>query len=563
MKLKLRGRIYLAVIPMFFVLTLTLMSLSVYSTRIATDKTIYTELNTNMYYYEDITEMALPGPYFTDGTTLLKGEIDLSTLPLLDELKSRTTFDYTLFLGDTRLLTTLDASLLGTKADPNVVEKVLENGETFTTELQLEAKPYLAQYKPLKDKNGEAIGMIFIGLDLTPYNKEFNALITLNLSIGIILSLITLIVVTFAVGSISTKINKVVNHLALLTTKDFTKHMDARISKRTDEIGELARGLETMQASIVSILSDVHKLTMGVRQEAKALAHTSQKLAEHSEKVVAATEEITVSVTDEAHDLLGINDHMGNLSHNIGTLAHSMGNIDTHSSQIGEHSTSSKAHMESTLSSIYLFSDNFTNYMQEMKSFEEKINKVSEITQTIDSIADQTNLLALNAAIEAARAGESGKGFSVVAEEIRKLAEESQNSVQGIANIITSLLKTAQALAASTTSMNENLINQVNNIEKNAEVFQEIATSIATIIPEIQTINHETKEIDHKKATIVERIHHTSSISQAIAAACEEVASSTEEVNAVVEEVTSLSTELDALTHHLSKELKLFKLPPL
>ncbi len=561
--MKLKGRIYLAVLPMFFLLTITLMLLCIYSVSVSVDSSIHRELDINKNYYEDLTEATISGDYSTDGVTLFKGDVDLSQLTLLDDLKSQTGYEYTFFLGDTRLITTLDQSLIGAKADEEVIKEVLEVGNTYRDELIIQGSPYLTEYMPLKNSEGQNIGMLFIGLNKTPYNRMLNNLIIRNLLTGIVLCAITLIILTLSVRSISRNINKVVKHLSHLEAKDFSLSCDTSLCNRKDEMGELARSLQVMQDSMISILSQVDTLTKGVRQQAKSLALTSQKLSDHSEKVVATTQEITISVTNESEDMLSINDSMLNLAANISTLSHSMKNIDSHSMEIGSLSISSKTQMDTTLHSIHAFSQNFTNYVEKMHHFEENITKISEITQTIDTIADQTNLLALNAAIEAARAGESGKGFSVVAEEIRKLAEESRNSVQDIEHIITSLLQTAKELANNTLHMNQNLTEQVGNIESNTTVFQNIATSIDAIIPEIKTVNSETKEMDSKKNGIVEKINHTSSISQGIAAACEEVASSTEEVNAVVEEVSSLSTELDAITSELNKELSLFKLPSL
>ncbi len=561
--MKLKGRIYLAVLPMFFVLNITLMLLCIISVSVSVNNSIHRELDINKNYYEDVTHATLAGDYSTDGVTLFKGDVDLRQLTLLDDLKSQTGYEYTFFLGDTRLITTLDQSLIGTKPDEKVIKEVLEGGNTYRDELIIQGSPYLTDYIPLKNSEGQNIGMLFMGINKTPYNKKINSLILGNLIIGIILCAITLIILTLSVRSISGNINKVVKQLSHLEAKDFSLSCDNNLCNRKDEIGELARGLQVMQESMISILSQVDTLTKGVRQQAKSLAITSQKLSDHSEKVVATTQEITISVTNESEDMLSINDSMLNLAANISTLSHSMKNIDAHSTEIGSLSISSKAQMDTTLHSIHAFSQSFTNYVEKMHHFEENITKISEITQTIDTIADQTNLLALNAAIEAARAGESGKGFSVVAEEIRKLAEESRNSVQDIEHIITSLLQTAKELANNTLHMSQNLTEQVGNIESNTTVFQNIATSIDAIIPEIKTVNSETNEMDTKKTGIVEKINHTSSISQGIAAACEEVASSTEEVNAVVEEVSSLSSELDAITSALNKELSLFKLPSL
>ena len=208
-----------------------------------------------------------------------------------------------------------------------------------------------------------------------------------------------------------------------------------------------------------------------------------------------------------------------------------------------------------------LFNNKFKEFTVQISKFEKRIQKVDAIATSIEGISKQTNLLALNAAIEAARAGDAGKGFSVVAEEIRSLAEQTQTSTQTISNIVGDLSAASKQLAVDTNIISEDLSTQLTNINSNMEAFSSIVTSINDIIPQIQEVSATTQDVNSQKSVIVENIDHISSIAQNISAACEEVASTTEETNSVIEEVNASSVDLNQITHQLKKQVKTFKLP--
>lgn len=196
------------------------------------------------------------------------------------------------------------------------------------------------------------------------------------------------------------------------------------------------------------------------------------------------------------------------------------------------------------------------NQMAELKGYS---NKISEIIDVISQISEQTNLLALNAAIEASRAGEHGRGFSVVADEIRELAEDSQDSAEKISQLIT----TIQGKITDTVKSVDETINAVNEgksaIKNTESVFDQIVESMNDTKENIKNIDQYSSIQRKNSNELLEIFNELSTISNQNASYSQEVAASTEEESKLLEELSGLSEESNALSNDLSKKLNEFK----
>lgn len=232
-----------------------------------------------------------------------------------------------------------------------------------------------------------------------------------------------------------------------------------------------------------------------------------------SEATLSQTEEITLANSI----LYEFNNCMENLAYNITNVQIKV--LDTDKAADDGLKTFSQLDdsLESLQKSFYTLTTTVNNLVA-------KIDSVNSITDTISQIATQTNLLSLNAAIEAARAGEAGKGFSVVSGEVRKLAENSKQSVKNITTILneikTDILSTSSAMQIGNVALStqqETLINTKNNFSTIKESINEATTEINDCITNLT-------DASDKKNSVIDIMNRATTISQEHAALCEEIA---------------------------------------
>jgi methyl-accepting chemotaxis protein len=190
----------------------------------------------------------------------------------------------------------------------------------------------------------------------------------------------------------------------------------------------------------------------------------------------------------------------------------------------------------------------------------ERSKSISEFVNTINNISEQTNLLALNAAIEAARAGEAGRGFAVVADEVRKLADASRNAAEQVEKIMAQIIEDADKATSIINSVNAVMENQVKAVENTNDAFYTIAQGIENIIERIDNISQSIAVMEDDKNNVIDAIQNISSVSQQAAAASQEVAASTLEQKSIIEQLASYSRTLNELSIQLRQYVNAYKI---
>lgn len=347
------------------------------------------------------------------------------------------------------------------------------------------------------------------------------------------------------------------NDLERFKTGDFSNMIDPK-----------AYGLLKFVASVVNhVISDIRSLIESFFNLSLSITQASRKVTATSENAIGAIEEISKTIDEIAKGAssqaeeaqLGVQ-VVDKLSDQINFVYESYSGITNETNKIIDLNTvglksvttlrdKSKETYE-TSEKIFAVVENLTNTTKDIGLF----------VESIENIAEQTNLLALNAAIEAARAGEAGKGFAVVADEVRKLADQSRKSTEEINNLMQNIQEES-ALAISSMEIMKKVSQEQNiAVDKTNSSFADIANAIDYIVEKINDVNKAVIKMQNDKSEVISSIENISSVSQQTAASSQEVAATTENQLKTLDDMKIASQSLDDLVKQLDIKLKKYKL---
>lgn len=491
------------------------------------------------------------------GPTMVEGKTTI-----MDELHAKTGNSFTLFLGDTRVSTTVKNDkgerAVGTKAAPEIANRVLKNGETVITEAKVLDQPHFVCYQPIKDASGQNIGMIFVGVPSSVLDNLVNDFI-INMSIATIILLIIIgIIITMAVRYQLKPLLRVQEALAAVAEGDLS---NANLNiEGSDEIAHLAKDTDRMKTAVQGMM---------------------KRIISSAEQVAAASEELTASANQTAESIRLVAESAVKMAENnqhqvsmIGetndkTIAMSadMSNLTECSNQMKKAAEESMEGVQGGQVTVKRAIDTMNDMSRQIsessvivETLGERSANIVQVIETISNIASQTNLLALNAAIEAARAGEAGRGFAVVAEEVRKLAEQSETATQSISNMIMSIQEDTTKAVQAMKENNEGVQNGTKIVAEAGEAFEHISTLIDNMYSQIDTsldaiakTGRICNDIQTVMADVVELGDRSNEEAQGVSA-------STEEQAAMMDEISKASHSLATLAQGLQNEVSKFRL---
>lgn len=435
------------------------------------------------------------------------------------------------------------------------IEKKMISGETGLGEYQYEGVDKFVSYAPVKETNWSVAVTI-------ARNEILSELSTLEISVAlssIVFILIGLGIIYIISNSISKGIKSTSKHMELLAEGNLCEEVSTRYLNSKDEIGAMTNAMKSMQESLGIMIKKIKENSSNINSQSENLASISEEIASVSHNVAEAISEVAKGTSNQSEELINITDILDEFSNKLSRMVREIQVVDSNSREISLMANDSSSEMKGLNQSVINVSNSFKEFYSKVISLGKDINEINEITSLINSIAEQTDLLALNAAIEAARAGEAGRGFSVVADEIRKLAEQSKESSENISKLISLISNNADIIVQESTTMDDEMRNQGKIIDNSIASFKKIIQAVDEVIPKIETVKSSADNIENDKNAILNRINGLSSISVEVSASAEEISASSEEVNASTEEVSSSAQMLSDMTNEMIEEANKFK----
>lgn len=335
---------------------------------------------------------------------------------------------------------------------------------------------------------------------------------------------------------------------------------DAELSKSDDEIRSLGLAFNNMLVNLREMVSQIDTNFKETNDKVISISGQSSAAAEQASIISTTIKEIAAGADSSALSTQSTAESVDEVIRIAEEVQEKARTSETISVEMVKDLQESKNAIHSLISGIERLANDNRESLGTVKRLEDNAAKVEQIIQLVGDIAAQTNLLALNASIEAARAGEHGKGFAVVAEEVRKLADQSADAVQGISQLIQNIQAEVQNVVGQISRQVETANNEVEKGEKTNQVIDEMTSTINEMADVIHTI---TGLVENQMETIRE----TSEQSQEMAAIAEEtsagalsVASAAEQQAEVIENVETLAVELKNQAEKLKNTITKFSL---
>ncbi|MBU3089165.1 methyl-accepting chemotaxis protein [Clostridium gasigenes] len=447
------------------------------------------------------------------------------------------------------------------KKDPTLqkivdVELKMIAGEIGIGEYSYNGVKKTVGYAPV-ESTGWSIGVAMetdeIMTEVNTLGKTILILSAFFVGVGIIL---TILISTNIVNNLKA----IAKYLTLLSSGDFSVPAGEKYLVMKDEIGEISRAASELQQSMKEMIVKVKESAENIDSHSESLSSVSEEIASSAENVTTAIQEVAIGTSSQSGDLVQVNGILDEFSDKLGLVIVNIKDVDVKARHVGNMAEDSSSSMQMLVDSVNRVNSNFGEFGTKINVLGKNVNKINEITNMINSIADQTNLLALNAAIEAARAGEAGRGFAIVADEIRSLAEQSKVSSETISKIVGDISTDTGNIVTSTGTMNKEIENQIDVINSTIGSFKEIINEINKVVPMIDNINTSTVSLDKDKTKILDTVESVSAVSEETAASSEEIAASSEEMNASTEEIAASAQILNNMTVELNDIVNKFKI---
>lgn len=497
-----------------------------------------------------------------------KGSYNISrSESLVDRIRDNTGMDVTFFYGDRRIMTSaVDSNgdrILNSPAGDRIVEKVLQNGEEyFSSAVSLDGVMNYGYFMPVyqNGSDDEIIGMVFVGTD-----KENKDAIVNGIIFGIGAAVCVAMILCIGVGlklatSISHNIKKSISIMGKVAEGDLTVWVDDKMLKRKDEIGDLSRVTVKLKDTLKGILKEISENSASLLEASRALGNAADTTNGTMNEVQNAVSQVVANSTEQSKNSESTSENMRIMGEHI---TETSTEVDTLNQNAASMQKSSKKTAD-TLAQLCHINEEVERIIGEVKEQTDRTNvsiqKINTAMEFITSIAEETNLLSLNASIEAARAGESGRGFAVVADQIKKLAEQSNQSGHEIEETTKALMEDSAREMEIMQRMQEIITEQSGSMQETRANVSEVLKEIEDSMQSILQIRESTGRLAESRGEVMEAVEQLSQIAHDNVDSTQQTYTETQEVLDTFRQVYDSAEQLKKIADELAESMQYFKM---
>ncbi|MCC9024190.1 methyl-accepting chemotaxis protein [Bacillus nakamurai] len=357
------------------------------------------------------------------------------------------------------------------------------------------------------------------------------------------------ILIFYIIRSISRPLKKLVSTSAKISEGNLTEVID--ISSK-NEFGQLSQSFNEMSASLRSVIGVIQSSVEHVASSSEELTASAGQTSKATEHITLAIEQFSNGNESQSEKLEESAEHLSEMNAGIAEAANASAEITESAIKTSDTAGSGEALVAKTVGQMKTIDRSVQQAEAVVKGLETKSQDITSILNVINGIADQTNLLALNAAIEAARAGEYGRGFSVVAEEVRKLAVQSADSAKEIETLIQEIVKEIATSLSVFQAVNQDVKEGLNITDQTAESFKKISEMTTQISGALQHMNATLEQLAAGSQNVTNAVDDINEVAKEGSSSIQDIAASAEEQLASMEEISSSAETLA----HMAEELQ-------